>query len=465
MKKVFLYSTLLLLLASADARTWTDTKGRTVEAEVVRVNPDRTVKLKNGRGKTFTVPFDTFSEQDVRYLETLLTQPADLHPVPWEKMNELMGFPLWSDSNLWDDPSSEVARRTKLGKESGTDYLENYRSYPLGNSMLFGEAVYAAALYGGKTRTDSLSLVFLNQGDIPKSSDPREVKEQIEASGKRILAAIEPILGKPERDSLGKDDLREKVWRWDWNGHAIMLSLQEGKYTAVRIMPTERADHAGRAGKIKDKELKARLASCVERRDNGDVVIRNIPMINQGPKGYCVPATWERYLRYMDIPVDMYLLALAANTGVGGGTYTKEINDATSNILHSYGRKLSRCGEKPNLKTVAQQIDKGLPILWTLRSTPSFQNEANDNTARRNGKEVKPRKSGQTEDTTAGGHMCLIIGYNKKTGEIAISDSWGPRFTERWISQEEAEKVSGTIEDSSSGILTIFQGELYIIKW
>jgi hypothetical protein len=38
--------------------------------------------------------------------------------------------------------------------------------------------------------------------------------------------------------------------------------------------------------------------------------------------------------------------------------------------------------------------------------------------------------------------MCLIIGYNKATGEIAISDSWGPRFAERWITVEEATAVS-----------------------
>ena len=98
-----------------------------------------------------------------------------------------------------------------------------------------------------------------------------------------------------------------------------MLSLQEGKYAALRIMPIARADRSGRVGKITEGDLKKRMASCVERRDNGDVIIRNIPMVDQGPKGYCSPATWERYLRYMEIPADMYLLALAARTRTGGG--------------------------------------------------------------------------------------------------------------------------------------------------
>ena len=90
--------------------------------------------------------------------------------------------------------------------------------------------------------------------------------------------------------------------------------------------------------------------------------------------------------------------------------------------------------------------------MWRFRSTPSFQQTANDNTARRNGKKVKKKNdSGQTEDSSSGGHICLIIGYNKKTGEIAISDSWGPRFAERWVPCTDMEKVS--------------YGSMNVIKW
>lgn len=76
------------------------------------------------------------------------------------------------------------------------------------------------------------------------------------------------------------------MWRWDWNGHAVLLSLQERKYVAVRIMPIARAGDCGRrTEKLEDDTFKARMADCVERRDNGDVVIRNIPMVDQGPQG------------------------------------------------------------------------------------------------------------------------------------------------------------------------------------
>lgn len=438
---------LLLAVAATDAREWMDTQGRSVEAEVVKVNPDRTVVLKTDRGKVVTVPFGTFSGQDVEHLEYLLSRRGrgKLHPVPWHEMNDLFGTDLWQDDLLWDDPTAAAAERMKMKKESKTDFMENHRAYPLGKEKVLEEPVYTTALYGGKEHVESLSLVFLNRGDLLELNGRRRPPsaEQIEVCGTRIHDMLVSKLGEPKRDSLGKDDLREKVWRWDWNGHAIMLSLQEGKYAALRIMPSERADHAGRIDKITDDELKERLASCVEKRDNGDVIIRNIPMVNQGPKGYCSPATWERYLRYLDIPADMYLLALAANTGDGGSTSSANMISATKNIVSTNGRKLKDINSKPSLDIVSGYVDQGLPIMWRFMSTPSFQRKANNNTAVRNGGEPKEENdAGQKEDTMGGGHICLIVGYNLQTGEIAISDSWGPEYAERWVPLDEMVRVS-----------------------
>lgn len=457
MKQPILIGLVLGMATMANARTWTDAQGRKVEAEVVKVETDRTVVLKTNRGKTVTVPFSTFAEEDIRHLEHLLSRKGrgKLHAVPWNELNQLFGMEIWQDDNLWDDPTSEAAGRMGLNKESKTDFMENYRSYPLGRANIMGQPVYTLALYGGTEFADSLSMVFLNLGDIPRDADIKEFKELIGMCGEQLEVRLQELLGKPDRDSLGSGDLREKVWRWDWNGHAIMLSVQEEKYTAMRIMPVERADRGGKIARLSDAELKQRMATCVERRDNGDVVVTNIPMINQGPKGYCSPATWERYLRFVDIPADMYLLALAANTGVGGGTATRSIINATRNIISSNGRKLGKVGESPSVDNIAAHIDKGLPIMWSFLSTPTFQLAATINTAERNGEKsgLKRNDSGQGEDGNVSGHICLIIGYNDKTGEIAISDSWGPKFAERWVDQREMQKAASQY------------GSMNVIKW
>ncbi len=35
-------------------------------------------------------------------------------------------------------------------------------------------------------------------------------------------------------------------------------------------------------------------------------------------------------------------------------------------------------------------------------------------------------------------HCCMIIGYNEKTQEFAVSDSWGASFELRWVPMEVA---------------------------
>ncbi|MDZ8118856.1 C39 family peptidase [Pontiella agarivorans] len=444
-----------VFVSGSYGRTWTSTQGKKVVADVRKVNSDRTVELVTGRGKSFSVPFSTFSEADVRYLENLLAEKNSdsLHPVSWEKMNRLFDLPIWQDTNLWDDPTAAVGKRLELKKESKTSFMENYRSYPQGQASIIDQPVYALALYGDTDFANSLSMFFLNLGDIPPNTNTEKLIEQIEECGEYMEMQLERLLGSPERDSIGTGDLREKVWRWDWNGHAILLSIQKDKYTAIRIMPLDQAEKGGKTARLSDAELKQRMSSCVERRANGDVIITNIPMIDQGPKGYCSPATWERYLRFVDIPADMYLLALAANTGIGGGTYSENIIKATSNIISSYGRKLGKVGETPTVDKISLYIDKGLPVMWTFLSTPQFQREATLNTAKRNGWKVEQKynNSGQNEDTSVSGHICLIIGYNETTGEIAISDSWGPAYTERWVAAKAMRGLS--------------YGTMNIIKW
>jgi len=440
MKQTILICTIALSAVAANARTWTTTTGRAVEAKVVRIKPDRTVILKTTRGKVVTAPFDTFVEEDIEYLETRLALPFELHSVSWQKMNEIFGIEIWRDSFLWDDPTAEVGARLEMDKESTTDFMENYRTYPLGEKKVLTEPVYTTALYGGPKYADSLSFVFLNQGDLYCEGNyvNPDVLKTIRETGMRLRDYLIPVLGKPKRDSLGSGEMREKVWRWDWNGHAILLSLQEEQYIALRIIPVARAENGGRNAKVSDADLEHRLATCVERRGNDDVVVCNIPMVDQGPKGYCVPATWERYLRYLDIPADMYLLALAGNTGLGGGTSIQQMMDAADNIISSNGRKLKKINTAPTVANISRYIDRGLPIMWTLKTTPEFRKAIYENTARRKGEEPEKKKY----DSGYGYHICLIIGYNKRTGEIATSDSWGADFAERWVPLEEIRKAT-----------------------
>lgn len=206
------------------------------------------------------------------------------------------------------------------------------------------------------------------------------------------------------------------------------------------------------------------LVSQVKREANGDVLIPTVPMVDQGPKGYCAVATAERVFKYYGIPVDQHEMAQVADTSQGGGTspdkmlaalnklearmgvsvrviedweykkfmdkvadYNKEakrakkpeinarprdgviyideiIGQMDGEVLRTARTERDRAGFGKFQRTIAGLIDQGIPVMWSVSLGLLPEPEV-------------PQASG--------GHMRLIIGYNAKTGEALYSDSWG----------------------------------------
>ena len=51
-----------------------------------------------------------------------------------------------------------------------------------------------------------------------------------------------------------------------------------------------------------------------ESKGRGDVFVDNVPMVDQGQKGYCAAASAERVLRYYGVEIDEHQVAEAAGT-------------------------------------------------------------------------------------------------------------------------------------------------------
>ena len=432
----YLFSLLLLCGIEASARVWTSAKdGKQVDAEIVEVYRNRTVKLRTNN-KVITVPFTQFIAADIAYLERWKkpSKPTSTHRISWEELNQALGTDLFQDTCLWDDPTEQVGDRLNLTAESKTKFMENYRAYPEGKRSLFEEALYAVALYGDDASTTELSFIFINQADA-KVRYAHHAAKQIEATADALESRVTALLGKPRRDSLGSRKMYEKVSRWDWHEHAFMLSVKEASYVILRVMPTKRADRAGRVEKMGYDQLRNRLADCVHRRQNSDVIIQEIPMIDQGPKGYCVPATCERYLRYFGIPADMYLMGVLAESSGSRGTTLSGMTTMIKPILASNSRDLIELNEALSLKTISEYIDRGLPLMWVFQSSEPFQDAVNQHTQNRENSHTLPLNMKQKirEAQNRGGHINLIIGYNAETREVCISDSWGASYAERWV--------------------------------
>jgi hypothetical protein len=202
------------------------------------------------------------------------------------------------------------------------------------------------------------------------------------------------------------------------------------------------------------------MRSNVKRSDDGHVFIHNMPMVDQGQKGYCAVATIARVASYYGLDVDQHEIAQWANTSELG-TSTEEMEAAFKTIItklhirttqhfeisprqfeadvRAYNQlakkkgvevfkapdgyqlnpyavwqamdpeifaavKSEQSGCKRFMTKIAEYIDQGIPLCWCLRLG------------------MFPEKDIPQAN---GGHMRLIIGYNAKTQEIIYSDSWG----------------------------------------
>ena len=467
-------SFLLLIFAiplfSAPAlQSLTSTKGATIQAVVLKVAGDQ-VFLRRADGVSFQVSLSLFDAAsrakivgDGNPTESAPVGPLAEPEISYEKINEILGSPMFADNVLWDDDPGEVASRLRWPGESSTETSKSFRLYAPANYKFASARPYSAALYGGPASTTGASLVFANKGDCFASAgageehfkegevtkDPKVLESWIERDEELITERMESLLGKARRQNYGQGSAKRKVSRWDWSGHSFLLSVAEGDFVSLAVETIERANARGKARKVADMHIRRVHRANVERRDNGDVVIGNIPMVDQGPKGYCVPATFERCMRYMEVPADMYLLAMAGSTGLGGGTHTPTLVESVQKEVWSAGRTFKPLKGHPSFKELMRLIDSGIPILWGHHSTEQFNRIANERTRERVGvspdswKETIKEASKQVKGLakphiSEARHICIIHGFNKETEEIAFTDSWGDRYKERWVGAEEA---------------------------
>ncbi|GAA5496583.1 hypothetical protein Rhal01_02768 [Rubritalea halochordaticola] len=441
--------------------------GKTLEVTPVSFR-GKNITFKQG-GKTFSLPASSLTPESRQKIASWFIYERERNAEKYSAIQQAIGHELFnSRSSLWNEKAETVAKRLNWRPESYTGVL-SFRSYPSPKYGFLNAHPYCCTLYADENnKVSHLSLVFANKGDYGSTvgfgqdhfqpqgdlPSPSNLNEAIARDAKCISTQLTAILGEPTEQRYGEKEDRRNALRWDFLDHAFILSERSHEYTHLLIVPSDIADNEGKQDFIKDQDLREMLSKNIARKDNGDTYLDNIPMVNQGPKGYCTPATFERAMRYMQVPADMYLLATIA-TAQGGGTNPARLADEAKRIIRSKARRIKDLDLRSELdmKLVQKYIDKGVPILWNMRSLSKYNEIANSRTKERESvKDFDVWATSIQEEAekalpllrdNSNHHTCMIIGYNAKTNEIAVSDSWGPRFALRWIHLDIATAVSG----------------------
>ncbi len=397
--------------------------------------------------------------------------PTKKAPVVRSLDGLIMGDQLWETTT-----ESFEAQFKPLGLQWLSEKKDQARFFGEGFQLFEDEIPVLEAVadfQDGKLARANLSLY--NRGD--SKMDPKNLAE-FEALVNKLRDTISTRIGAKAVDR-GKDAASAvKAMGYLWNkastAYLLEYSFQKEmkalnkefrpEFIRLRVAPIPKQTLIGSNANTGNKPVaKASLVSHVTKETNGDIVIKDVPMVDQGPKGYCVVATAERVFKYLGVNVDQHEVAAIANASSSGGTNPEEMVGALKNLtgrlkvhirelqgwnyaefqrmIADYNRaakknkkheinlegmrtidigaiytsfdpdslKESRAAPGKGAyskfqREVSTAINKGVPIMWSV--------------------ELGIYKEGDLPQSH-GGHMRLIIGYNTQTSELLYSDSWG----------------------------------------
>lgn len=317
--------------------------------------------------------------------------------------------------------------------------------------LLFGDAVKAeeALLDFKGGRAAMLNVSILNRGDSGEVS-AQTFQSCYKAAGRALgsMLGVSPKPHKPAARGI------TTVEGWIWTSAHTIATLEynadamKGKveFLRLRMAPASERNailNVAAIGQATGAKSRSSLLASVKRDTaTGEVMLADIPMVDQGQKGYCVAASCQRVFNYMGIACDQHELAEVMGTTATQGTNLAEMYEALSKMDSKYGarfravkanRPFTRMTvkdferyQKPDLmKVVREYIDEGKPLLWALDLGRA------------------PADPGLPQQ--GGGHMRLIIGYNDKNKDIIFTDSWGAGHEKKSMRASAADAATDAI--------------------
>lgn len=290
---------------------------------------------------------------------------------------------------------------------------------------------------------DSIDIMYANKGDSAKD---RNMNRTISRNGKELHENLTHLYGAPVKKKYGLKRISNRGIGWNAGDSQIILEFVRQEYVILHLFIGSKEKTAA----VQQHTVNAKkkdVTKQVKKNDFGDVYIADIPMVNQGNKGYCVPAAVERVLRHYGITsINMHYIADKANTGRGGGTSMKNATQALAPIGRAVNLDIVSTGDV-RISMIKKYVDKGVPVCWFMYNNQEY--EAIRRASRTRRKQIHSQKAWIKElrnlrvPGKGEAHMCLVIGYNAETEEIAVSNSWGAHEIEpSWVPLRIAQKVS-----------------------
>lgn len=335
-----------------------------------------------------------------------------------------------------------------------------------GSGLIFaGVPVVESLVWMKADRPAEVVLSLYNRGDCPVIDEQaflgllRNAQKNITTLSLASSGGSAPAQfnGFPPKRQVWKLRTLALVMEWDSSSKTRTNSNFQAEFLRVRVLPAALLESGAADQQVSAFATTLKKVTSLE---NGDVYLADVPMVDQGPKGYCAVAATERVLRYYGAVFDQHQLAQIAGTDAGTdpSALAKALERAAGKLrisvniidefsvaqflqlVKTYNANARRAGKTEIDLPASGVIDIGsiyagmdpAVLIETRTRNPTGMNKFTE----RIEQHVKSRTPliwgvmlGLVEEPnlpqTRGGHLRLIIGFNAKTKELLYTDSWG----------------------------------------
>ncbi|MEX2607395.1 MAG: hypothetical protein WD708_08625 [Kiritimatiellia bacterium] len=389
--------------------------------------------------------------------------------------------PFWT----WD-PATFEKQAAPLGFR-WTQEGRSARAAPL-QGEFFGKPAYESVVRFADGAPGSIIISYFNRGDAENALNQPDFESLVRELMTSITTTLR-VQPRPGNNQSARTSVRDDSRIWQRPAIQFELSYsytppmsgepfraEYVRLTAKKFTAGEMPSHAITA--VNPYAVRAHVTRDI---DSGDVWIQNIPMVDQGPKGYCAAATAERVLRFFGQEVDQHQIAQIANTTSGGGTSTDDLKKALSAVCRQYDfslnthmewdfrdftREIDRYNRQARKNSTREVLIPREGVIMIAHIYQALDPETYKES--RMGRETEVNKFkervekyvnagcplswgvslGMFEESTptgVGGHLRLIIGYNWKKNQIIYSDSWGQGHGKKYLPLDQAFTITQSL--------------------
>ena len=277
----------------------------------------------------------------------------------WSRFKELKKkgmdiSPILLDQKLWETPMSELHKKhADFEFEWLTGKKENLRSEGEGHK-LFGKDSGEFIIKSEDGKPNMVTLYIYNIGDNKplKGAAYDQLRDKIKAGLTAQLKSEPKDIS--ERKS-GVISINKLVWKTEKSMY--LLESVNPDYIRIKVAPA-----GTRTGGNKTATRGSLRGNVVRDVETKDVYVDNVPMVDQGQKGYCACASAARiYNYYGREDMDQHAIAKLANSTADTGTQLNEMVSALKKVTKHLNSRVIVLYEYPkglaDLPTEAENND------------------------------------------------------------------------------------------------------------